>query len=43
MNIKEHGYRLFAGGGIMKESDMESEWRETVNKMGTMMNLIRKK
>lgn len=42
MNITKQGYRLFAGGGIMKESEMESEWQETVNKMGTMMNLIRK-
>lgn len=31
---------LYAGGGLLKESEMEKEWRETEVKMQTMMELV---
>lgn len=31
---------LYAGGGLLKESEMEKEWRETKAKMQTMMELV---
>ena len=31
---------LYAGGGLLKESEMEMEWRETEAKMQTMMELV---
>jgi len=31
--------RLFSGGGILAESELESEWTETENKMRTLLNL----
>lgn len=31
---------LYAGGGLLKESEMEKEWRETEAKMQTMMKLV---
>lgn len=31
---------LYAGGGLLKESEMEKEWRETEAKMQTMMELV---
>lgn len=31
---------LYAGGGLLKESVMEKEWRETEAKMQTMMELV---
>ena len=31
---------LYAGGGLLKESKMEKEWRETEAKMQTMMELV---
>lgn len=32
--------RLFAGGGIVRGSELGSEWRETENKMRTMLDLL---
>ena len=32
---------LHAGGGILAASELGSEWRETCNKMGTMLALLR--
>lgn len=31
---------LFAGGGILPSSDLESEWEETENKMQTILSII---
>lgn len=31
---------LYAGGGLLKESEMEKEWKETEAKMQTMMELV---
>lgn len=33
-------YRLYAGGGLLKDSTEEQEWRETEAKMETMMRLF---
>ena len=32
--------RLFAGGGILADSEEQQEWEETEEKMKTMKNLI---
>ena len=41
MNIQAGGLcHLYAGGGLLKESEMEREWRETEAKMQTMMELV---
>ena len=41
MRIIGDRYRLFAGGGILPESDESLEWEETEAKMQTMLSLIR--
>lgn len=33
-------YRLYAGGGLLKDSDEEQEWRETEAKMETMKEIL---
>lgn len=40
MQILAHEYRLYAGGGLLKDSVAEQEWQETEAKMQTMRNLI---
>lgn len=40
MEICDNGYELYAGGGILKESDEQTEWKETEAKMETMKRLI---
>ena len=40
MEIFSNGYRLYAGGGILKDSIEEQEWQETEIKMDTMRNII---
>ena len=41
MNILENGTcELYAGGGLLKESDMETEWRETKAKMQTIKRVL---
>ena len=40
MQITNQQLRLFAGGGLLKESEVESEWRETEAKMTTMRQLF---
>ncbi|MBR5166823.1 MAG: isochorismate synthase [Salinivirgaceae bacterium] len=37
--IDNHTVKLMAGGGILPESELESEWNETENKMRTLLNL----
>lgn len=41
MNVMGNGhYRLYAGGGLLVESEEEKEWAETEAKMATMKNLL---
>lgn len=40
MQVMEDRLRLYAGGGLLRNSDMESEWRETENKLHTMKRII---
>lgn len=40
MQITSTAYRLFAGGGILADSEEQQEWDETEEKMKTMKNLI---
>lgn len=40
MQIKEENCEIYVGGGIVKDSDPESEWQETVNKSQTMLDMI---
>ena len=41
MNILEEGTcELYAGGGLLKESEMEKEWKETEAKMQTMSTVL---
>ena len=42
MQMYSHKYILHAGGGLLKESNEESEWRETMMKMQAMRNLWQK-
>ena len=37
--IDKQTVKLIAGGGILPESELESEWRETENKMQTLTRL----
>jgi isochorismate synthase len=36
-------YRLYAGGGILTDSDEEQEWQETETKLDTMRNVLNHK
>ncbi len=40
MQLFADGYRLYAGGGILKDSQEEQEWQETEIKLDTMRNII---
>lgn len=40
--LKDH-YRLYAGGGILPQSEEEQEWRETEAKMQAMLSLVEEK
>jgi isochorismate synthase len=40
MQIFQNGYRLYAGGGLLKDSVEESEWQETETKLDTMRHLL---
>lgn len=40
MEIKEKQAVLYAGAGILKDSDPEAEWLETENKLQTLLSLI---
>lgn len=41
MELFANGYRLYAGGGLLPESQMQQEWDETEAKMQAMRQLIR--
>ncbi len=40
MRLFQNGYRLYAGGGLLKDSVEEQEWLETETKMDTMRHII---
>ncbi len=40
MELFANGYQLYAGGGILKDSQEEQEWQETEIKLDTMRNII---
>lgn len=40
MQIRHDHCTLFAGGGIMPDSELQSEWNETENKLSTMRSCI---
>ena len=40
MSIHQDVYRLYAGGGLLKDSQLEQEWQETEAKMQIMKNLL---
>ena len=40
MRITSDGFSLYAGGGLLPDSEMETEWRETEDKMDTMKALL---
>lgn len=40
MQINPSSYSLYAGGGLLPESEVHSEWKETAYKMNTMLNLL---
>jgi isochorismate synthase len=42
LQLFKNSYALYAGGGITRDSDPASEWEETVAKMDTLRNVIRR-
>ena len=40
MQILDTEYRLYAGGGLLRESEEEQEWKETEGKLQTMKKLL---
>lgn len=40
MQLFRDGYRLYAGGGLLKDSVEDQEWQETETKLDTMRNII---
>ncbi len=40
MEVFRDGYRLYAGGGILNDSQEEQEWQETEIKLDTMRHII---
>lgn len=40
MNIEGNRYHLYAGGGLLKDSQEELEWQETEAKLETMRNIL---
>ena len=42
MQLFAHEAILYAGAGVMAESDPENEWKETEMKMNTLDRIIRK-
>jgi isochorismate synthase len=40
MQIEQNICRLYAGGGLLKDSQLEQEWQETEAKMQTVCNLL---
>ena len=42
MQIFQNAYRLYAGGGLLKDSVEELEWEETETKLDTMRRIVRR-
>jgi isochorismate synthase len=42
MNIGQDFLTMYAGGGILPSSELDSEWEETKAKLQTMLSLIEK-
>lgn len=42
MHFSENKFCIYAGGGITRKSDAESEWNETAAKSSVLFNLIKK-
>ena len=40
MQLFSNGYELYAGGGLLKDSQEESEWLETESKLDTMRKVL---
>lgn len=40
MRIKDNVARVFVGGGVTIDSDVKEEWKETQNKMQTMLQVL---
>ncbi|MEM9680252.1 MAG: chorismate-binding protein [Bacteroidota bacterium] len=40
MQSEDHNIHIYVGGGITKDSDLESEWLETVAKTKTMLSVL---
>ena len=40
MQVFSHSYRLYAGGGLLKDSVEEQEWQETETKLDTMRRIL---
>lgn len=40
MQLFANGYRLYAGGGLLRDSIEEQEWQETETKLDTMRHII---
>ena len=40
MHITDSAYHLYAGGGLLCESNEQQEWQETEAKMDTMRRLL---
>ena len=43
MQVFSNCYRLYAGGGLLKDSVEEQEWQETETKLDTMRRVLEKK
>ena len=41
MQVFQNGYRLYAGGGLLKDSNEEQEWQETETKLDTMRKIVK--
>ncbi|MGB0870204.1 MAG: isochorismate synthase [Flavobacteriales bacterium] len=38
--LKNSSIKVFVGGGLLKNSDLESEWEETINKSKTILSVL---
>jgi isochorismate synthase len=41
MQLFSDAYRLYAGGGLLTDSDEEQEWQETETKLDTMRRILK--
>ena len=38
--LKDNQITIYVGGGLLKESDLENEWMETINKSKTILSIL---